>query len=250
MSGRYSRESSSDEFTSFIQQKSNPRSRTYVFWKWMRISISVFIFIFLVAILGLLMQFRLETDFGGDVNHFVPRFSEERIKFEPQLDIFTLNYTSSEEARTVRQRWQDLLPKGGGNIHVPEHNRYKDLSEPFLDPSDTPLWKVSWTHQLHCLYYIMDAYDQVIRYGSKGTENQVEEGHSSVHTNHCFDYLRQAILCNSDMTLEGGTRPGDHKGTNGFGHLHSCRNNKEAVQWIEDYRVSDKRFIIDINAPV
>ncbi|EMD85873.1 hypothetical protein COCC4DRAFT_154988 [Bipolaris maydis ATCC 48331] len=250
MSTRYSEESSSNELASLIQQKSNAQSKTRGFLRWIQISINIVFLVLLISILGVLIQFKLETDFGGDVNHFVPRFSEERIKFEPHLDISTLNYTSSQEAQIVRQRWQALLPKGGGNIHVPEHTRYKDLSEPFLDPNGTPLWKVSWTHQLHCLYYIMDAYDQVIRYGSKGTENQIEEGHSSVHTNHCFDYLRQAILCNSDMTLEGGTRPGDHKGTNGFGHLHSCRNNKEAVQWIEGYRISDKRFIIDINAPV
>ncbi|CAA9967185.1 DUF3328 domain containing protein [Pyrenophora teres f. maculata] len=198
----------------------------------------------------LLVQYQFETDFGGDVNHLVPRFSEERIKFEPQLDLYTLNYTSSEEARLVRQRWQDLLPRGGGNVHVPQHTQFKDLSEPFLDPSGTPLWKVSWAHQIHCLYYIMNAYDQIVRYGTKGAENKIEEGHHSVHTNHCFDYLRQAILCNSDMTLEGGTMRGDRKGTNGFGHTHSCRNNKEALQWTESMRVSDKRFIIDVNAPV
>ena len=169
----------------------------------------------------------------------------------------------------MRQRWQDLLPsmyalrmihhdesrtniiiEGGGNVHVPDHTRYKDLSDPFHDPSGTPLWKVSWAHQLHCLYYVMDAYDQIVRYGVKGTENQVQEGHHSVHTNHCFDYLRQAILCNSDMTLEGGTMHGDDRGTDGFGHTHSCRNNKEAVQWIEDKRATDKRFIVDVNAPV
>ncbi|EOA80853.1 uncharacterized protein SETTUDRAFT_35760 [Exserohilum turcica Et28A] len=250
MPQRYSEESLSDELASFIQQNPNPHSRKSRILRWIKFSINILFLILLIAILGLLVQVELKIDFGGDVNHLFPRLSEERLRFEPQLDVFTLNYSSSTEAQIVRQRWQNLLPKGGGNVHVPEHTRYKDLSEPFLDPNGTPLWKVSWTHQLHCLYYIMDAYDQVIRYGPKGTENQVQEGHSSVHTNHCFDYLRQAILCNSDMTLEGGTRPGDHKGTNGFGHLHSCRNNKEAVQWIENNRVSDKRFIIDIHAPV
>lgn len=36
--------------------------------------------------------------------------SEERLRFEPQLDVFTLNYSSSTEAQIVRQRWQNLLP--------------------------------------------------------------------------------------------------------------------------------------------
>ena len=89
----------------------------------------------------------------------------------------------------------------------------------------------------------MDAYDQVVRYGPTGHENLIPEGHDSVHTNHCFDYLRQAILCNVDMTLEGGS-PGNPTGTNGFGHAHVCRNYLEVIDWIEERRINDIAQII------
>ncbi|KAK1974637.1 hypothetical protein LZ30DRAFT_607504, partial [Colletotrichum cereale] len=93
-------------------------------------------------------------------------------------------------------------------------------------------------HQLHCLYYVMNAYDQLVRNGRTGSENIIPQGHHSVHTNHCFDYLRQAILCTADMTLEGGV-PGEEKGTDGFGHAHICRDHRKVVEWIEGRRIND-----------
>lgn len=134
--------------------------------------------------------------------------------------------------------------EGGGNVHIPDYKKYPRLSEPFINSKGLELWKVSWAHQIHCLYYIMDAYDQVIRHGATGKEGVVEEGHHTVHTNHCFDYLRQAILCNSDMTLEGRTVLENTKGTDGFGHAHVCRNHDQVVLWAEKYAGPDEEAMI------
>ncbi|KAB2573289.1 Oxidase ustYa [Lasiodiplodia theobromae] len=191
-----------------------------------------------------------KPDFGGDISNVAPKFSQEHIKFSSGMAEYTLNYTSSEEAKIVRERWQDLLPKGGGNVHIPDHEKYDKLSEPFINSEGVPMWKVSWAHQLHCLYYVMDAYDQVVRYGATGQENQVQHGHHSVHTNHCFDYLRQAILCNGDTTLEGRTEHDNTKGTDGYGHTHVCRSYNELVQWAEERRLVDERWIIAFDAPL
>lgn len=135
-------------------------------------------------------------------------------------------------------------------MHIPNHERYSQLSEPFIDAHGTTLWKVSWAHQIHCLYYVLDAYDRVVRYGPTGHENEVEGGHHAVHTRHCFDYLRQAILCSADMTLEGRTVFDKTGGTDGFGHTHVCRNRREVLQWAEAHRVKDKGFIIDPGSPL
>ena len=97
----------------------------------------------------------------------------------------------------------------------------------------------------------MNDFDRAVRYGPTGAEHEVEAGHFEVHTNHCFDYLRQAILCNADMTLEGRVLGRDAgPGTDGWGHLHVCKNHREVVQWIEDRRVKDKAFIIDPDSPL
>ncbi|KAF6806297.1 hypothetical protein CMUS01_14404 [Colletotrichum musicola] len=164
-------------------------------------------------------------------------------RFEPHLEEFTANYTSAKQSRTVRDRWTKLFPRkfGGGTVRINDHEEYEFLGVPFSDPDKTlgALYQVSWTHQLHRLYYLMDAYDQLVQKGPMGFESVLSEDHHSVHTNHCFDYLRQAIICNADMTLEGGV-PGEEKGTDGFGHAHICRDPGKVIQWIEGKRINDE----------
>ena len=59
-----------------------------------------------------------------------------------------------------------------------------------------------------------------------------EEIASGFHVNHCFDYLRQAILCSADLALEGinGT-----EGATGWGVPHLCRNLDEVNGFMDSY---------------
>jgi len=53
-----------------------------------------------------------------------------------------------------------------------------------------------------------------------------EDQMSDQHIYHCVDYLRQAIMCNGDTTLERG-RVVDGKvtrGVDGWGIQHECRD--------------------------
>ncbi|OLN97664.1 hypothetical protein CCHL11_09625 [Colletotrichum chlorophyti] len=247
--------SDSSEHVSFLGQRGyQPRERqkSCRFREWLRVSLYASTTILnIAAVIVLASVYTHSLPAAEEASHAVPSFSREFVKFQPELEVYTLNYTSIEESAIVRQRWQDLLPGGGGDVHIPDHERYEHLSEPWLDPRGNELWKVAWAHQLHCLYLIMNDFDRVVRYGPTGKENEVEEGHFQVHTNHCFDYLRQSILCAADMTLEGKVMGRDAKpGTDGWGHLHTCRNHREVMQWIEERRVKDKKFIIDPGSPL
>jgi len=57
------------------------------------------------------------------------------------------------------------------------------------------------------------------------------------HIEHCFDYLRQAVLCHADLSLEpwveddGMTRK--PKGSSGWGTLHQCRNWDNVLRWVD-----------------
>ncbi len=83
------------------------------------------------------------------------------------------------------------------------------------------------------LYYSVDTYHQLIINGLTGEENPA-------HAAHCFEYLRNSILCNLDMTLEGaGSVMGE-----GRGQAHVCRNREEAISWIEARRVADLQDIV------
>lgn len=53
------------------------------------------------------------------------------------------------------------------------------------------------------------------------------------------------------MTLEGPVQGRDAgHGTNGWGHLHVCKNRREVMQWTEDRRVKDKAFIVNPDSPL
>lgn len=90
----------------------------------------------------------------------------------------------------------------------------------------------------------MSEYDRIVRYGRNGQEKIIPPGAYSVHTRHCFEILRQSILCHLDMTLEGSTSAISN-GTTGFGHAHVCQNRQEAIDWMEANRVNNRRLIVN-----
>jgi hypothetical protein len=70
-------------------------------------------------------------------------------------------------------------------------------------------------HQIHCL--------QMIRVALIHGPNE--------HSGHCLNFLRQAILCNSDITLDPllDDSDGAMAATDGLGVTHICRD------WLQVY---------------
>lgn len=60
------------------------------------------------------------------------------------------------------------------------------------------------------------------------------------HAAHCFEYLRNSILCSADMTLEGQPSTTNE----GEGQAHVCRDREEAIAWIEARRVDDLQDVV------
>lgn len=62
---------------------------------------------------------------------------------------------------------------------------------------------------------------------------------------HCLDYLRQAVMCAADRTLETveGNRDTNGetllKGADGWGATHACRDYKGVYDWAEKHRSAD-----------
>ena len=54
------------------------------------------------------------------------------------------------------------------------------------------------------------------------------------HLPHCFDYLRQSIMCASDTTMEWVAAPPNDKGSTGWGYQHTCRDYFAIRQWALD----------------
>lgn len=136
----------------------------------------------------------------------------------------------------TRKKWDTLMPLGSGSVSIPDWRDHPLLGQPISDDPirSGPLFEASWTHALHCLYYSVDSYHQLIVNGRTDDSNPV-------HAAHCFEYLRNNILCSLDMTLEGSQSTIADK-SRGQGHV--CRNREEAVKWIEERRVDDLQDIV------
>jgi hypothetical protein len=80
------------------------------------------------------------------------------------------------------------------------------------------LFGVSMFHQIHCL--------QMIRLALINGPND--------HSGHCLNFLRQAILCNSDTTLDPVYINGSMAGSNGLGVTHICRDWSQVYAYIEE----------------
>jgi hypothetical protein len=65
------------------------------------------------------------------------------------------------------------------------------------------------------------------------------------HLRHCWDYLRQAIMCAGDTTLEWIPPPDEdgHTGSTGWGYQHTCKDYSAIYQWAEKNRFHDRKAI-------
>ena len=61
---------------------------------------------------------------------------------------------------------------------------------------------------------------------------------------HCFDYLRQALICSADSTLEPYRT--DLGGVTGWGFPRVCRNYSELKMWAEARRTNDNEGFVEI----
>jgi hypothetical protein len=76
---------------------------------------------------------------------------------------------------------------------------------------------------------------------SNGTKFGFNGVRNDKHANHCFEYLRNQLLCMGDMTLEGSQSVLD---ATGKAQAHMCRNMDEAKAWIEERRVDDIQSVV------
>ncbi|CAD6588940.1 MAG: hypothetical protein ASARMPREDX12_003543 [Alectoria sarmentosa] len=126
--------------------------------------------------------------------------------------------------------WDSMIPNGLGYIKDPTIARETSVLSAF--------------HQLHCLYTIRRAF-----YSDSATEDGLEAfdlgKERKPHVAHCFDYLRQGILCSADSSIEPAVDT-----VNGFlgaGFPRQCRDFKELKDWAEEHRAFDAHgFLVEM----
>lgn len=105
---------------------------------------------------------------------------------------------------------------------IPDAASY-DLPEPHIIAidrhNDGPGYMMTVFHQLHCLSYLVEHFQR--GYGNNRLTEEVAH-----HSAHCFNYIRQGIMCNADTTLEGKTDAGP-----GEGSEHECVDYEALLNW-------------------
>ncbi|KAF2008370.1 hypothetical protein BU24DRAFT_315271, partial [Aaosphaeria arxii CBS 175.79] len=153
----------------------------------------------------------------------VPRFPRKITTFrsDPRYIQEGMFFNESDTLHTLHN-WIGLSSASRGYIVINEAGPF-DLPEPYevaLDRQNNgPGYMMSVFHQLHCLSYLAEHFQQ--GYGGISLEEEVAH-----HSAHCFNYLRQGIVCSADTTLEGKTKDGP-----GEGSEHECVDYDALLKW-------------------
>ena len=107
-------------------------------------------------------------------------------------------------------------------------------------------------HQLHCLNHVRTFLFTL----QAGVEyNTVNETYENLlkpqedHVYHCFDYIRQALMCNADLTVEWPRteESGEKVAVDGWGVTHQCKNWVSAMHSLTSSKMCGMRRVADVN---
>ncbi|KAE9369811.1 hypothetical protein N431DRAFT_53420 [Stipitochalara longipes BDJ] len=170
----------------------------------------------------------------GPPNPAMPHIPIVRTTFE-RHELFAA--PSSKEADRA---WRSLMPYGDGFIIV---NNSQALGlPPGIQHSNGESYDVSMFHQLHCLMRIRETLFITKLAINHTNAEKIEEDliePSMMHVYHCFDYIRQALMCAGDLTLEWPRTEKDGRrfAVDGWGVSHQCKS----WEAISDYMALNRK---------
>ncbi|OAL49065.1 hypothetical protein IQ07DRAFT_512276 [Pyrenochaeta sp. DS3sAY3a] len=203
---------------------------------------AVFMLLFgiLICELSVLHRQPPSLQLSGEINDLVPNFSTEQKIFRAD-DRYASDHKTPSSINATKQSWIDLMPQGGGFLAVSSPTSHT-LPPPmhFPQTGSSDIYALAVFHQLHCLMHISAFMDTLVM-KLRNRDFALNEGEIG-HNDHCFNYLRNALMCCGDTALEGQAQAEMFHGvagTDGTGGMHVCRNYDQIVGWAEKMRVTD-----------
>ena len=114
------------------------------------------------------------------------------------------------------------------------------MPRPIAKEGSAGVFAFALGHQLHCLYMVMDDWTD----RQQGMGDASAHGHEPWLMRHCFDYLRQSLMCFADTALEGHhTTYSDPTlpSADGWNARHVCKNYGQVIEWMESHRLYDAK---------
>ncbi|PQE16815.1 2OG-Fe(II) oxygenase protein [Rutstroemia sp. NJR-2017a BBW] len=169
---------------------------------------------------------------GSDYNHFVPHDVSSRGIPKPSGPD---QYQITADAFNDRGLFNQTLSSWQSLSHAFVRATPYDGSGPQkLFSGD--LFEISAFHQIHCLTSILE--DFVLLAGGVPKE-ELPGYHSGVtltweeHKAHCFNYVRQALMCFADSTAEGHIEGDPHRVAD-HGVMHVCNDFDALLAWSKE----------------
>jgi hypothetical protein len=132
-----------------------------------------------------------------------------------------------------------------GLIAVPNSyaSKYGSRSSNLPAADGQTVLQVDVFHQLHCLERIRGEIISA-KYLYQLNPNRTADNPFTKHTFHCIDYLRQALICQSDMTLVSTDNDLE------FDHAppRQCRDFDAVRQWVMDRRYDYEKWLNGIDS--
>ncbi|KAG4438772.1 hypothetical protein IFR05_005749 [Cadophora sp. M221] len=141
------------------------------------------------------------------------------------------NYSDYSAAPTIENNvmWMDLLGPGMGFVSIKDPSKYgllDGVSNPHM-----PANVQNYGMMIRTLYW------QALR-GDRNLKMAENDGleEEMGHVNHCFDYIRQGIMCAGDMSIEGAAdeRDGEGPHISGVGMKHECKSWDGSRKWMDE----------------
>ncbi|KAE9373355.1 hypothetical protein N431DRAFT_465651 [Stipitochalara longipes BDJ] len=130
--------------------------------------------------------------------------------------------------------WSKLLDVGPGLIWIDDETAKrlpKSTARRFNGDGDY-VGVVEMFHQLHCLNRI-----RLLFYNSSWNVEHESPAIFKAHTDHCFDYLRETLMCHGDLDIMSmNWEPAQHIYTAQFDVIKQCRNFDLIKKWTSDHQ--------------
>jgi len=125
------------------------------------------------------------------------------------------------------EAWGQLNPSGDGFVLI---NSPEDYDLPPGKPTEHgDVYDISVFHQLHCLNHVR-TFLFTLKAGMDYNNTRVVYDRllkaQEDHVYHCFDYLRQALMCHADLTVEWPRTEADGRrfAVDGWNIEHQCKS--------------------------
>ncbi|KAK6420624.1 hypothetical protein LTR81_006359 [Elasticomyces elasticus] len=142
------------------------------------------------------------------------------------------------------EAWSLMAPLGDGFILLPNSTAQGAYDLPLGQyTSRGQIYDISVFHQLHCLANIrrhMFAMDAILDRNDRLEIDSLALKPHDDHVYHCFDYIRQALMCAGDMTIEWPRTEtdGSRFAVDGWSITHECKDWSAIIEFMKQNSVT------------